>query len=281
MHKKTIGARKHPLVNTVVPKRVKLHEKDRIKTTFFRVFVSGLTLPGNFRKTKGEFKINLVGISHGEGWFAPTGRKTMKIVKQELSKEKGLIFAEQKDKCFIPKKYLRRTHAFESTNNAVSNYVVDKISFRGHFSVVAGAIKATWSHYLKELFYNPEKHQGLAPRLVLDKTTLKDPEIKKFIKSLGVTPLEFYKGVKLSINVRSVFFASQIIRDIQLSHKTVNSATVVVGAGHTQEMYKFLSNPKLAIRYIDKAIKELEQLPFAREIIHELYYARRIFSGKT
>jgi len=117
----------------------------------------------------------------------------------------------------------------------------------------------------------------LAPNISNKTEMLDNKEAQRFAKRMKLKPEQVYKGFRLLTTGRSLLMASQVLIELKNSKKDVESASVVVGAGHMTEMKKFLSNPRLALRTTRRIIRALQEVDGTGEIVWALRRAEWAF----
>lgn len=255
------------------------------RTYFAKMFVSpnlDIQVPG----LEAPFRVKVVGINHGQSLIAPLGIKTARLLRQELSKEKGLIFAEDKGRDCLPWEYGKKAKSLEEKSPVLPFVLRNLVQYMSPLAAIKMLVgmsflggKETIKRYLLEFFHKAERIEGFAPRVVLTPKLYKEqPETQKYLRKLGLTPEQFISGFRLITGTRSLLMASKIIEEVAQAGQNANSATVVLGAAHMSEVFRFLSSPSLALRYIDRAIDNLQKMKKTEKIIGDLANARERFS---
>ena len=262
----------------MAPRKTRVEKKsDPLKALKNRVFVSSLEVQNPLGKRKGKFNVKLIGLGrHGTGWI-PLGLRTRRIVKGELAGENGLILAEQKSRNFVPGKFRKKATGLEKEFNPVISFLYGQIPIHRLMALVAKERAGASLNYLKELAVKVQKVEGLAPKIPGKSEMLRDKDMQKIARILKVSPEQLYNGFRLLSTGRSLLLASQTLKELGYSKKGTETASVVVGAGHMEEMQKFLSNPRRALRTTRTIISVLGEINGTGEIRWALHNAEWAF----
>lgn len=188
-----------------------------------------------------QVKVRVVGFKHKK---FKTDSIVKKRVNRVLSHERGAIYSEFENGKNIDQSSI---HAYTLT------HVFGSIHW---IPLIFAALRD-----LKSLF---RKSVNNASSPQLSKPILKGPlsrfrfvskEVKGYERVMGMSSVEFSKGMHLLTTGRSLLMAAAIVDDLRSNRK--KSATIEVGGGHMYEIQRFIQNPDLALRYIRKMIRGL------------------------
>ena len=229
--------------------------------------------------------ITSIGIRHGDMGF-PLGKRVQRVLGQPLGAEKGLILSEGVSNKMLPREIVGRPNVRNIESNApikhtLGNRILDMSQPRGLllFGTILGiAIPPNIKRLIGSALFEPEIVHTLPQRLSVE-NDVAGRRVSFFCKQLGVSRKEFIAGFNIVKTVGSLFMAANAISEIRLSR--AKSASIVTGFGHTNEIHKFMSRPKIAIRYIDMLMRKLPRTANSFGIILELRFSKRLFEQEV
>jgi len=224
-----------------------------------------------------------IGIRHGD-FGLPLGRNVQKILRQPLSKEKGLILTEADSMSHLPKEFVKKANTRDIGSSRTSNYTIgtrlEALAMKSKPKLVAAigailgiSIPQNLKRLVGDTLFEPQIINSFPPRASAE--AFKGKRALFLCKLLGVSKKEFAEGSRIVITAKSVLLAANAISYIQ--HNKSSSASIVAGAGHTAEIHKFISQPKLAVRYIDKILGKIPRNLDSFSLIYALENARETF----
>ena len=224
-----------------------------------------------------------IGIRHGD-FGLPLGRNVQKVLRTPLSKEKGLILTEADSTSHLPKEFVKKANTRDIGSNRSGSYTLgtrletlaekSKPKLVMALGTILGiSIPQNLNRLVGDTLFEPQVIHSLPPRASVE--ALKGKRVLFLCKLLGVNKKEFAQGSRIIITAKSVLLAANAINYIQ--HNKASSASVVTGAGHTSEIHKFISQPKLAVRYIDKILNKIPRNLDSFSLVLALENARETF----
>ena len=236
-----------------------------------KVFVSTL----RFRRAqagRNPVQIKLIGIDHGD--VVPLGIRTARILKRELSKEKGKILAEGSGRSMLPKEFTKRAIDIERIDPVSDFFLFKILPWHALPTPALGALSGVTSKYLKEFFVKVKRVDGLAPRLVWDELPA---SLERWRKLHRIPKEKLVFGLKLFVTTRSLLLASNIVKEAMEDKGKSDSLSVVKGSFHMGEIGTFLEKPDTAIRYLKKIEAALRPVSGTERIRNALNSAQHPF----
>jgi hypothetical protein len=180
-----------------------------------------------------------------------------------LEKERGLILQEFNKPIGIQlgdKRFFSIDSA--SVSLLASRLIFSRAGFRRMTAILLSVYSP--SSFLRAVFGRSVTHQGSPGRISGTSSIGAIRGTDRFFffpigrRFLKVTNKEFRNWFELLVSGRSLLMAANALYEIGRKKK-IKSAGIVVGTYHLEEMYRFLANPRLGVRYATRCINSLER----------------------
>ena len=248
--------------------------------------------PNTVRVGGREVKLTSIGVKHGQANMIPLGRRVSRVLEKHLAGEKGLILAESNDKSLLPKRILGKANLEKRPmdESAITDYVLgkgvgkaaskSKLLFAATMGAMFGVVlSGQTKRIIGDALFEPRVIHSLPEKYPSAKRNKLGGQMNLVRKLMGVSEKEFLAGYKLLVTARSLLMAANSMKYI--AEAKVSSASIVTGTGHTTEIYKFISRPKLAVRYANKLLRNLPYNSESYLVVDALEKAKRVFEKQS
>lgn len=200
--------------------------------------------------------INLVGFDHGDGPI-PIALRIKRLIRQELLREKGLVFSE------FEKKFSKKDSIHvddSSTKNIILRTFYNNSKIGKLLKFIGAYIVKGWVHNAVDI-WRPASKKSIFPGRLHES----DADVQELLSDIAgilrknsrFSNTDVRDGVRLMVTGRSALMAAEVFRRMSRGDKP--SATVLMGYGHLEEMRTFFENPRMGMRYCSLISSQLKR----------------------